>query len=167
MQTAVVLAGGAALIAALAALGLYHLACVRPELGRMRRALDTHDGLLAGGSGGASDRLAAVEAAQEDSREARDALSARIATLETFAGTDVSRIGFVRYNALHDTGSDLSYALAVLNREGDGVVLSSIYSRTDTRTYGKAVNRYKPAAAASEEELEAIERARAAPTTAV
>jgi hypothetical protein len=40
------------------------------------------------------------------------------------------------------------------------VVLSSLYSRTDTRTYGKAVEGYKPAANASEEELRAIEMAR-------
>ncbi|HTX60320.1 MAG TPA: DUF4446 family protein, partial [Verrucomicrobiae bacterium] len=88
------------------------------------------------------------------------------AELELLAKTDVSRIGFVRYDAFDDTGSDLSYALALLNREGDGVVLSSIYSRSDTRTYGKAVERFKPAANASEEELTAIERAREPASTA-
>jgi hypothetical protein len=84
----------------------------------------------------------------------------QVSELEALARTDVSRVGFVRYDAFEDTGSELSYALALLNREGDGVVISSIYSRTDTRTYGKAVNRYKPAVNASGEELRAIELAR-------
>ncbi len=52
--------------------------------------------------------------------------------------------------------------MALLNRDGDGVVISSIYSRADTRTFGKAVAGYKPAVNASEEELLAIERARTA-----
>jgi hypothetical protein len=56
----------------------------------------------------------------------------------------------------------LSYATALLNREGDGVVLTSIYSRTDTRTYGKAVTKFVPVGTASEEELQAIQRAKAA-----
>ena len=71
-------------------------------------------------------------------------------------------MGFVRYDAFDDTGSELSYAVALLNREGDGAVFSSIYSRTDTRTYGKVVTGYQPAVNASEEELLAILRARTA-----
>jgi hypothetical protein len=39
-------------------------------------------------------------------------------------------------------------------------VLTSIYSRTDTRTFGKPVAGFKPTVQASAEELEAIERAR-------
>ena len=67
--------------------------------------------------------------------------------------------GFLLFD---DTGSELSYATALLNREGDGVVLTSIYSRTDTRTYGKAVTKFVPVWTASEEELQAIQRAKAA-----
>ncbi len=76
--------------------------------------------------------------------------------------TDLSRVGFVRYDAFADNGSGLSYALALLNRQGDGVVLNSIYSREDARTFGKPVEAFKPKVRASPEELEAIERARLA-----
>lgn len=165
MQTTSIYAAIAAFAGALAALCIYHLAFVRPGLAEARRMLDVHDGLLAGGAGGAADRLADLAAGQASSQTALDDVAERLGELERLAARDVSRIGFVRYNALDDTGSDLSYAIALLNREGDGVVLSSIYSRTDTRTYGKAVNRFKPAANASEEELQAIERARAAPSS--
>jgi hypothetical protein len=67
----------------------------------------------------------------------------------------------VRYNAFENTGSDLSYALALLTRDGDGVVISSIWSREETRTYGKAVAAFSSAQDASNEERAAIAKARA------
>jgi hypothetical protein len=150
----------AAFAGALVALAIYHLFVVRPALAEARRLMGVHDELIAGGSGSAAGRLNELSVGQAANRDAAERLAARISELEALAARDVSNIGFVRYNALDDTGSDLSYALALLNREGDGVLLSSIYSRTDTRTYGKAVSRFRPAANASEEELKAIERAR-------
>ena len=147
---------------ALAALAVYHFTAVKPALAGLKDLLTVHDGLIAGGSGGAADRLGGLEANQAAHGSAIERVTGRVGELESLATTDVSRIGFVRYDAFDDTGSDLSYALALLNREGDGVVLTSIYSRTDTRTYGKAVKGFKPAANSSEEELQAIERARTA-----
>jgi hypothetical protein len=151
----------AAFAAALVALLIYHLAVVRPALARAEALLEVHDGLIGGGAG-ASGRLAALEAGLANQQATAGRVGQRLSELEALAQTDVSRVGFVRYDAFEDTGSELSYALALLNRDGDGVVISSIYSRTDTRTYGKAVEAYKPAVNASDEELRAIERARAA-----
>jgi|SRR5579863_2261239 hypothetical protein len=158
-QTTLYAAAGA-LAGALIALALYHFIAVKPALARLAELLQTHDGLIGGGSGEAAGRLGQLESGQAAAQAAVERVTGRTDELEGLARTDVSRIGFVRYDAFDDTGSDLSYALALLNREGDGVVLTSIYSRTDTRTYGKAVERFKPAANASEEELAAIERAR-------
>jgi hypothetical protein len=160
MQMTTLYAAAGALAGALIALAAYHLSTVRPALARLQALLDTHDGLIGGGSGDAAGRLGRLESGQADQRQALERVAARTDELERLARTDLARIGFVRYDAFDDTGSDLSYALALLNREGDGVVLSSIYSRTDTRTYGKGVERFKPAANASEEELAAIEQAR-------
>jgi hypothetical protein len=159
MPTFTIYAALAAFAAALVALIIYHLMVVAPALRRARELLAVHDGLIGGGAG-ASVRLSAIEAAQLAEQSGLKRVAQQVSELEALARTDVSRVGFVRYDAFEDTGSELSYALALLNREGDGVVISSIYSRTDTRTYGKAVNRYKPAVNASEEELRAIEMAR-------
>jgi hypothetical protein len=164
MPIATAYAALAAFAGALGALLVYHLAVARPALSQTRELLGIHDGLIVGGDGGAADRLQELYTGQTEGKDVTDRLAARVAELEALAARDVSKIGFVRYNALDDTGSDLSYALALLNRDGDGVILSSIYSRTDTRTYGKAVSRFVPAANASEEELQAIERARATTT---
>ena len=153
-------AAAGAFAGALLALAVYHAAVVRPGLAQIRRLLDVHDGMLAGGNGTASGRLDAVEAAEAADRTAIDRVAQRVAELETSAATDLSRAGFIRYDAFAGAGAGLSYALALLNRQGDGVVLTSIYSREDTRTFGKPVAGYKPTVQASEEELAAIERAR-------
>jgi hypothetical protein len=122
--------------------------------------LATHDELLGGGQIAATQRLSSLEEGQTELTRRAERAESRLRELDALSRTDISRIGFVRYDAFDDTGSELSYALALLNREGDGVVLSSIYSRADTRTYGKAVERYSPRTHASAEELAAIERAR-------
>jgi hypothetical protein len=149
-----------AAIALLLGLILTQMASTRTGLAAVNSRLDTHDGLISGGAGGAADRLKALEDSAAAGKTTLERVAQRLAELEGLAKTDVSRVGFVRYDAFEDTGSDLSYALALLNREGDGVVLTSIYSRTDTRTYGKAVKSFTPAANASDEELRAIALAR-------
>jgi len=163
MQDIITVAAASVASALIVTVG-YHLLVAGPRLRRIRSVVDTHDGLLGGGTSHATDRLAAIERESAAWGAARAADVARIETLERIARVEVPRVGFVRYNAFSDVGSDLSYALALLNRDGDGVVLSSIYSREDTRTYGKAVSAFKPAQDPSEEELAAIERAKAATT---
>jgi uncharacterized protein DUF4446 len=162
MQLSPFYAAIAAFVGALAALALYHVAVVRPALQRAQRLLDLHDGLIAGGSGGAADRLTALESGIASLRSAFSLLGGHVAELEALSATDISRCGFVRYDAFADSESGLSYALALLNRQGDGIVLTSIYSRADSRTFGKPVSGFKPTVNASAEELEAIERARQA-----
>jgi hypothetical protein len=150
----------AALGGALVALAIYHVAVVRPALARIAALLEVHDGLIGGGAGGAAGRLAALESSDASLRAALESDSARVGALEALVPTDLSRCGFVRYDAFTDSEAGLSYALALLNRQGDGVVVTSIYSRDGTRTYGKPVAGFKPTVQASPEELEAIERAR-------
>ncbi len=158
-MTIAIYAALAALAVALLALLIYHMAVVRPALAHIRSLVETHDSLIGGGAG-ASGRLDAIEAALAGGQASSERVAGRVSELERLARTDIAHVGFVRYDAFDDTGSELSYALALLNRQGDGIVISSIYSRTDTRTYGKAVQAYKPAVNASDEELLAIERAR-------
>ena len=160
LMTAVLAGLASALVVTLG----YHLIVAAPRSRRLRVIIDTHDGLLGGGASGAVDRLAALEREGAAAAAAREVELARVDALEKIARSEMPRVGFVRYNAFSDVGSDLSYALALLTRDGDGVVLSSIYSREDTRTYGKAVAGFKPAQDPSEEELAAIAKARAAAT---
>ena len=154
-----------ALAGALILIAVYHLAVVAPRLARLAQTSAAHDELLGGGAASpATRRIEALETANTANQGDLAALTARIDALERIARSETPRIGFVRYNAFDDVGSDLSYALALLTKEGDGVVLTSIYSREETRTYGKAVEKFQPAVDASREERAAILKARAAAT---
>lgn len=71
----------------------------------------------------------------------------------------IQKIGIVRYSAFKDTGSDLSFALALLDEENNGVVLNGIYSREMSNIYAKPVEKGKSQYTLSDEEVEAIEKA--------
>jgi hypothetical protein len=149
-----------ALGGALVVFGGYHTFVLAPKLRRLAQALNAHDALLSGGAGKATDRILAFEASAGDLVQRSAELDRRLAMLETSLAQKLPHIGFVRYNAFENTGSDLSYALALLTKSGDGVVISSIWSREETRTFGKAVTGFSSAQDASNEERAAIEKAR-------
>ena len=71
----------------------------------------------------------------------------------------IQKIGLVRYNAFKDVGSNLSFALAILNNKNDGVVLNGIYSRDMSNIYAKPIVNGTSEYALSDEEKEAIKKA--------
>ncbi len=71
----------------------------------------------------------------------------------------IQKVGMVRYSAFKDTGSDLSFALALLDENDNGVVLNGIYSREMSNIYAKPVEKGQSTYTISEEEAQAIEKA--------
>jgi hypothetical protein len=71
----------------------------------------------------------------------------------------VQKVGIVRYSAFQDTGSDLSFTLALLDEKNTGVVLNGIYSREMSNIYAKPVQNGKSSYTLSEEEQKAIKKA--------
>ena len=69
------------------------------------------------------------------------------------------KMGIVRYNAFKDTGSDLSFALAILDDYNNGVVLNGIYARDSSNIYAKPITNGESKYVLSNEEKEAINRA--------
>jgi hypothetical protein len=69
-------------------------------------------------------------------------------------------MAIIRYDALHEMSGQLSFSLALLNSQGDGIVLTSINGRAETRTYAKTVVAGRGAQELSPEEEEAIRLAR-------
>ena len=55
------------------------------------------------------------------------------------SATAFQRVGLVRYNPFEETGGNQSFALALLDADGDGWVLSSLHARSGTRVYAKAI----------------------------
>lgn len=83
----------------------------------------------------------------------------RLNVIEQSSRKSVQKVAIVRFNAFRDMGGDLSYALALLDSSGSGLVISSIYGRDDARTYAKPVKEGKSSYQLSSEEEEAIKKA--------
>jgi hypothetical protein len=93
-----------------------------------------------------------------------DRLAARMVILERDLRHSLGRVGIVRYNPFEETGGNQSFALAVLDGNGDGFVVSSLHARTATRVYAKAVKAGTAESALSDEETAALREALARPT---
>lgn len=79
-------------------------------------------------------------------------------SLDKTVDTCIQKIGIVRYNAFKDVGSNLSFTLALLNNNNNGVVLNGIYSRDNSNIYAKPIKDGKSEYILSDEEKEAIEK---------
>ena len=88
-------------------------------------------------------------------------LNARTGALEAVSPRAFRRVGLVRFNPFEDTGGNQSFALALLDGEGNGLVLSSLHARSSTRVYAKAIREGRSEAALSDEESAAIKQATA------
>lgn len=53
----------------------------------------------------------------------------------------VNKVAIMRYKAFADVGSDLSFSIAILDSYNDGVLITGIYSRQDSITYAKPVDK--------------------------
>ena len=79
-----------------------------------------------------------------------------LGTKLTFA---VQKVGFMRYNAFGDMGSDLSFSIALLDNFLNGFVLSSIYGRDNNICYAKPIKNGKCNIQLSAEEIMVIDKA--------
>jgi hypothetical protein len=87
-------------------------------------------------------RLELVESEMdtERSRDGPGAGGETAGTLRT-AGVALSHVGLVRFDAFEDAGGAQSFALALIDDDGDGIVLTSLHSRQTTRLFVKGIRR--------------------------
>jgi hypothetical protein len=71
----------------------------------------------------------------------------------------VRNVALLRYDAFEDVGGRLSFSCALLDDQGNGVVLTSINGRQETRVYAKPVTLGTSSHNLSLEEEESIRRA--------
>ena len=103
------------------------------------------------------DHIAETRAvAEENARLRQD-----IVRIDLLLQRAITRVGVVRFNAFRETGSDLSYAVALLDANNDGVVFSSIFGREDSRSYVKPVEDGKSKYTLTQEEGQALKAATA------
>jgi hypothetical protein len=87
-------------------------------------------------------------------------LRREVAALRAEAGDALRHLAVVRYDAFGDMGGHLSWSAAVLDDGGNGVVISSIHGRSDSRSYAKNVAGWASEGQLSAEERDAIDLAR-------
>ncbi|HHV34375.1 MAG TPA: DUF4446 family protein [Syntrophomonadaceae bacterium] len=107
-----------------------------------------------------------IEAVLQEAIESNRAVERRLAELDGLceklqdaASESLRNVGLLRFNAFPSMGGNLSFALALLDAQGNGVVLCSLVGRDDCRIYAKDVVRGKSSHPLSNEEKLAIKRA--------
>jgi uncharacterized protein DUF4446 len=133
---------------------------------RQRRLAKRIEGLTRGDDGRSLESIlsAHLERVHALTRDV-DRLEARSAVQEATLRHAFQRVGIVRFNPFEDTGGNQSFAIALLDAKGDGVVISSLHARGSTRVYAKSVKGGKAETSASAEEAQALREALATPGT--
>ncbi len=145
--------------AVLALIGLVLVIVLTTRIRRMRRQYV----VLQQGDDGQS-FLDAVTRQNDDVIQMRAevaSLASAVQTLRVDLADAIRHVAVVRYDAFNDMGGRMSFSAALLDDAGDGVVISSINGRTETRTYAKGVKGGMSEADLSPEEVQVIGYARA------
>ena len=96
----------------------------------------------------------------EDVREIKkdnSEIKAYYTKLDNDISSCIQKVGLVRYNAFRDVGSDLSFAVALLDRYDNGVVLNGLYGSESSNIYAKPIKNGKSSYQLSEEEKYALD----------
>ncbi len=81
------------------------------------------------------DYLKDVKEIKQDNSE----IKAYYTKLDSDIASCIQKVGIVRYNAFRDVGSDLSFAIALLDRNDTGVVLNGLYGSDSSNVYAKPI----------------------------
>ncbi|MCX7707799.1 MAG: DUF4446 family protein [Anaerolineae bacterium] len=128
---------------------------------RMRRLEQRYKLLMTGVSGGNLEAILEEHIRRVQEAVARvDELNLLVMRLERNNRSHLQRVGFLRFNPFRDTGGDQSFALALTDEGGNGVVISSLHSREVTRVYAKPLVAWQTSYQLTDEEQQAIARAR-------
>ena len=88
-----------------------------------------------------------------------DDLFARQEIIQKTQSNTFQKIGFVKYNAFENIGNDLSFALTLLDGNNNGICLSSIYGRNESRVFSKPIYHGRASVALSQEEQDSLNEA--------
>jgi len=124
---------------------------------RLRRATRAYQALVRGGEGGSLQEVLSrhVEKVELVGRRLNQ-LHELYAAVEGRSRGSLQHIGMVRFNPFEDTGSDQSFAIALLDDLRDGIVISSLHGRNVTRVFAKPVQSGNSTHTLSNEETQAI-----------
>ena len=91
--------------------------------------------------------------------QAKDSMEKDIGIINTKLKKSIRGLETVRFNPFPDQGSNQSFAIGMLNEEGDGVVFSSLYSRERMSVFAKPIKNNRSEYELTAEEKEALKKA--------
>ena len=126
-------------------------------LARQQRLLGQYQHLMAGTSAGNLEKALHDHVAQvRETATLAETVDRLTHRLEKDAYFHLQHMGVVRFNPFHDTGGDQSFAIALVDGHGNGVVLSSLHARDVTRVYAKPLQEWASTYSLTDEERQAI-----------
>lgn len=102
-----------------------------------------------------TDLISAVETIHEQQAVAekhRDLLAHQIRQ-------SVRGVGLIRFNPFKDSGSNQSFALALIDEKGDGALISTLFSRERMSVFAKPLKNFSSEYELSSEEVKAVAKA--------
>jgi len=106
------------------------------------------------------DTIESLEKDIAELKSARSEIQKNITEINAKLKKSIRGLETIRFNPFPDQGSNQSFAIGMLNEEGDGVVLSSLYSRDRMSIFAKPIKNSKSEYELSVEEREALEKAK-------
>lgn len=118
--------------------------------------------LTGGRKASLEETLAVLNREMKGMQKFRDELEVYLKLAETRLRGTLSGVGVVRFNPFREgQGGNQSFAVALLDEHGSGVVFSTLYARERVGVYAKPLSAGESAFELSEEEAQAVEKARA------
>jgi hypothetical protein len=92
--------------------------------------------------------------------ESQNSIKKEIALVNVKIKKSIRGLETIRFNPFPDQGGNQSFAVSMLNEEGDGLILSSLYSRERMSVFAKPVKNGKSEYELTAEEKEALQKAK-------
>lgn len=119
-----------------------------------------YDFFMQGDNGASLERKLSVEVSEiRDAAKGLETMLIEQAAIRNIQSNTIQKIGFIKYNAFENIGNDLSFALTLLDGNNNGICISSIYGRNESRIFSKPIVKGKSLVSLSQEELESLNEA--------
>jgi exonuclease VII small subunit len=113
--------------------------------------------LLAGGTNNLEESIKYLRTEHENARAFTEEMEKYLTSVEQRLQKSIQAVETVRFNAYDGAGANQSFATAFINEQGDGVIVSSLYSRERTSVFAKPIKGHNSDFGLSEEEKAALE----------
>lgn len=119
-----------------------------------------YDFFMQGENGASLERKLSVEVSEiRDAAKGLETMMTEQEAIRNIQSNTIQKIGFIKYNAFENIGNDLSFALTLLDGNNNGICISSIYGRNESRIFSKPIVKGKSLVSLSQEELESLNEA--------